>query len=372
MNGRQRVRAAIYRTGLDRVPMSDSFWEDTLSRWRQEGLPPNANPVEYFDFDIASMSLDPSPRYPVELLEETADTRAFRDRFGYVVTKALGKSRTVDFHSHAVGSRADWPAVRERFAAQQGGLDTEELARIDTAGVPFRLDPEPTWDQARTRYRRLRDSGRYVTASAYGPHEATWRLRGFTPTLMELVEDPDFIAEIASTYTGFLLAVLDQCLARGIQSDGFFMVEDLGYVNGLMFSPDTWRHVYREQVARIGRFLRDRGMDFHMHCCGNSEAVFDDLIACGVQVMQPLEAKAHLDVRELKARYGDRLTFFGNIDVIALAESEAAAQAEIRGKVAAFDATGGYIYHSDHSVPPEVSFERYCHALECVRNCGTY
>jgi len=372
MNGRQRVRAAIYRTGLDRVPMSDSFWEDALSRWRQEGLPAHVDPAEYFGFDIAFMSLDPSPRYPPELMEETAETLTFRDRFGYVVTKSLGRSRTVEFHSHAIGHRSDWPEVRGRFAAQAAGLDQGALARIDTTGYPFRLDPGPTWDEARDTYRRVRDSGRYVTASAYGPHEATWRLRGFVPTLLELVEDPGFIAEIAETYTSLLLAVLDQCLGRGIQPDAFFMVEDLAYGKGLMFAPDAWRRVYRPQVARLGRFLRDRDMDFVMHCCGDASAIFDDLIDCGVQVMQPLEPKAHLDVRELKTRYGDRLNFFGNIDVIALAESEAAAEAEIRSKVTTFDASGGYIYHSDHSVPPEVSFERYCRALECVRDYGTY
>lgn len=372
MNGRERVRAAIYRTGLDRVPMADSYWEDTLIRWQGEGLAAGADPVEHFDFDIAFMSLDPSPRYPVELMSETDTTRTFRDRFGYVVTKSRDKSRTVDFHSHAIDDRADWPAVRDRFAAQRAGLGDEDSARIDTAGFPFRLGPDPTWDEARQRYRHHRDAGRYISASGYGPHEATWRLRGFTPSLLGLVEDADLITEIADTYTDFLLAVIDQCIARGVQPDAFFMVEDLAYGNGLMFSPESWRRIHRPQVARIGRFLRERGMDFHMHCCGDASAIFDDLIHCGVQVMQPLEAKSGLDVRQLKTRYGDRLTFFGNIDVIALSESNSAAEIEIRDKLGTFDSSGGYIYHSDHSVPPEVSFERYCHTLDCVRDYGTY
>jgi len=372
VNSRERVRAAIYRTGLDRVPMADSYWEDTLIRWRGEGLPAGADPVEHFGFDLAFMSLDPSPRYPVELMSETDATRTFRDRFGYVVTKSRDKSRTVDFHSHPVDDPTDWPAVRDRFAAQLAGLETESRARIDTAGFPFRLDPDPTWDQARQRYRRRREAGLYISASAYGPHEATWRLRGFTPTLMDLAVAPELIAEIADVYTGFLLAVIDQCRSHGIRPDAFFMVEDLAYGNGLQFSPDTWRRVYRPQVVRIGQFLRARGMDFHMHCCGDASVIFDDLIGCGVQVMQPLEAKAGLDVCALKSRYGSRLTFFGNIDVVALAESEAAAEAEVRDKLGVFDSRGGYIYHSDHSVPPEVSLERYCHTLECVRDLGTY
>jgi uroporphyrinogen decarboxylase len=109
-----------------------------------------------------------------------------------------------------------------------------------------------------------------------------------------------------------------------------------------------------------------------MHCCGNAEAVFDDLIACGLDVMQPLEAKSGLDVRRLKGRYGEALTLFGNIDVIQMAASDEAIQAEIRDKFAVAKPGGGYIYHSDHSVPPAVSWPRYQHVMELVRRYGAY
>ena len=33
---------------------------------------------------------------------------------------------------------------------------------------------------------------------------------------------------------------------------------------------------------------------------------------------------------------------------------------------------GGYIYHSDHSVPNNVSLESYQYALELVRRYGRY
>jgi len=33
---------------------------------------------------------------------------------------------------------------------------------------------------------------------------------------------------------------------------------------------------------------------------------------------------------------------------------------------------GGYIYHSDHSIPPEVSLEIYLHAMKVLDEIGTY
>ena len=72
-------------------------------------------------------------------------------------------------------------------------------------------------------------------------------------------------------------------------------------------------------------------------------------------------------VAELKKRFGDELAFFGNFDVIAMAESRAAVEKEVKRKLAPFAQGGGYIYHSDHSVPSEVSFERYKYVMELVR-----
>jgi uroporphyrinogen decarboxylase len=33
---------------------------------------------------------------------------------------------------------------------------------------------------------------------------------------------------------------------------------------------------------------------------------------------------------------------------------------------------GGYIFHSDHSVPPDVSWENYQYVIEMVHRYGTY
>jgi uroporphyrinogen decarboxylase len=191
---------------------------------------------------------------------------------------------------------------------------------------------------------------------------------------MDLVTDPDFVIDMASTYMELLIAVLQRCLEEGIKPDGVFLIEDLAYTMGMLMSPRSWRQIFKPLVHQLGQFLSANGIDFWMHCCGNAEAIFEDLIDCGLQVIQPLEAKSGLDVRELRKTYGDRLTFWGNIDVINMANgTDEEIDEEIRTKIMPFVAGGGgYIYHSDHSVPPEVSYERYQLVLDLVRKYGAY
>jgi hypothetical protein len=45
---------------------------------------------------------------------------------------------------------------------------------------------------------------------------------------------------------------------------------------------------------------------------------------------------------------------------------------EIIAKLAAGKATKGYAYHSDHSVPPQVSWQTYSFVIEKVKQYGIY
>lgn len=63
----------------------------------------------------------------------------------------------------------------------------------------------------------------------------------------------------------------------------------------------------------------------------------------------------------------------GGIDVRAMsAEDPAVIEEEIRAKVGFAKQDGGYIYHSDHSVPDDVSFEQYKRVMELVHKYGKY
>ena len=80
-----------------------------------------------------------------------------------------------------------------------------------------------------------------------------------------------------------------------------------------------------------------------------------------------------MDLVELKKQYGDKLSFMGGIDVRAMADPDPAViEQEIRTKVPVAMEGGGFIYHSDHSVPDSVSFDQYRRVIDLVLEYGTY
>src|SRR5512137_1778042 len=92
----------------------------------------------------------------------------------------------------------------------------------------------------------------------------------------------------------------------------------------------------------------------------------------GLDAYNPLEAKAGLDVVELRKKYGHRMGFCGNIDALAWANHGLdALEAQVMRKLNAAKG-GGYLPQSDHSVPSNVSAERYEFVLNLLRKHGSY
>jgi len=163
---------------------------------------------------------------------------------------------------------------------------------------------------------------------------------------------------MADIYQELVIATLRRCLELGLKPDGFLAVDDLGYTTGLLMSPDSWCRIYRPAVGRLGEFLTGRQIDFWLHSCGDIRPLIPDLLDCGVQVLNPVQVRAGLQVEELRRKYRGRLAFYGGIDVAKMSGPEDALDEHIRSTVSSWR-DGGYIFHSDHSVPPQVSLDRY-------------
>jgi uroporphyrinogen-III decarboxylase len=140
----------------------------------------------------------------------------------------------------------------------------------------------------------------------------------------------------------------------------------------MFFSPDYWRRYYKPGLRTMVETCHDNDLPVIYHGCGNVHRVFEDFIEVGVDAYNPLEAKAGLDVVELRREYGHRICFCGNMNVIEWADrSQEELKAIVLRKLNAAKG-GGLIFQSDHSVPANVSAESYEYVVNLVREYGRY
>jgi uroporphyrinogen decarboxylase len=368
MDGKTRVIHAIEGKKLDRIPRFDSLWEDTVTLWEKDGYPKGADPVDYFDFDIIRMFMDVSQQFETKILKVEGEIITLQDHYGYTAKRIKGKAIGTQFIDHVTKDRAIWDESKKRLKFDPAGL-----SRIDSVSHCRTVGYYPTWDEAKEKYDKARKRDKFIIYDGYGPWESNWRHRGYTELLLDMLTTPEWAEEMGRCNIELIVRILSHCIERDMKPDGFFIEDDFCDNRGVICGIDTWREIYKPFYNRLGRFLRENGIYFFMHCCGNVVPLLEDLIECGVQVIQPLQASAGIDVRTLKKLFGEKLTFWGNIDVTKMSDpDESVIRKEMREKIGVAKKNGGYIYFSDHSVPPEVSFKRYRLVMELLNEYGEY
>jgi len=63
-----------------------------LTAWRRQGLPTDADPDDFFGWDMRMMYLDASMRVEQKLLRDDGEFMVFQDRAGYTIRKMAGKA----------------------------------------------------------------------------------------------------------------------------------------------------------------------------------------------------------------------------------------------------------------------------------------
>ena len=336
----------------DRVPIQDHPWGTTVKRWHQEGLPEDKTPDEYFGFEMAEFGFDASLQLPEEKIEETEEYTLVRNRDGALVKNWKHATSTPGWMDFLVKDRRIWEEYKPRL--------TMNSSRVD-------------WEEGLVRYKKAREQGLWIRLVAVIGYDRVQTLVGSERLLMAMVEDPEWVRDMFSTVAELVIHAAEEMMARGFEFDGVVLCEDMGYRGGLLFSPALYRELAMPSDSRLCDFFKSRGVKVMLHSCGNIMELVPYLIEAGFDSLEPLEVKAGMDLIKLKKEYGYQLAFMGGIDVRKMADpNPKAIEEEIRTKIPVAMKGGGYIYHSDHSVPDNVSFEQFRKCIELVHKYGRY
>jgi uroporphyrinogen decarboxylase len=364
-----RMNRTIRHEEADRIPVGDFFWGSFLERWRQElGLPADTDIYRYYDLDwiVTIPNMDPHIR-SFEFIENTPDEVIVKTGYGATIRKDLNipmphfESFEIDTIEKAEAFEFDDPRDDRRFFAS----GDNQLAGV---GDGFATNIPPWVETVRSLYPDFP-----VYGSICEPHEQAWRMIGSERMMLWMGLYPErlglFLRRVGEFNVELARAEIEA--ANGML-DGMVIWGDVAYVNGMLFSPDYWREYYKPCVKQICDVCKSYGIPTIYHSDGNATVIYEDLIEAGIDAYNPFEAKAGLDVVDLKPQWGDRLSFCGNMDVMKWAELPLdELKAYVLRKLNAGKG-GGFIFQSDHSVPASVSGERYDYVVKLVREYGMY
>ena len=356
LTSRERVNRMMERRDQDRIPRHESFWPETITRWAGEGLVGGAEAVlKQLESDFVDVGWCWPAPFPGEerIVAETEETKDVRDQHGRLGRYWKNKSGTPEHLGFECDSREVWektfkPALLEKWLQYD---------------IPA----------AKQRFERGRAANKFTHFTGIEPFEETRALIGDEVSLIAMAMEPEWIEDVSVTFTDVWIRNLDAIYEAGVHPDGLWIYGDMAFKSATMCSPTMYKELIWPQHKRLADWAHSHGMKLIYHTDGDVRGVMDLFIEAGFDCLQPLETKASMDIRKLCPVYGDKLSFFGNIDVMKMITNDLGLiEEEIISKFAAGKATRGYCYHSDHSVPPQVSWNTYQEIIRMVEKYGNY
>ncbi|HZY44378.1 MAG TPA: uroporphyrinogen decarboxylase family protein [Anaerolineae bacterium] len=206
--------------------------------------------------------------------------------------------------------------------------------------------------------------------------ELGYMLRGYQQMLMDLVGNPNFVSALMAKLLVINIAGTGRFLdIAGPYIHVFRAADDLATQKGLLMSPKTYRTLLKPFYKKYFDFVKSKTeAKIFYHSCGNVAGLIDDLAEIGVEILNPVQVSALGDTAALKARYGDKVTFWGGIDTQHVLPNGTVAEveAEVRTRIRDLGPRGGFVVGSVHNIQPDVPPQNILAMAEATRKFGTY
>lgn len=356
MTSRERVELALGLQEADRIPRCESFWPETIPLWRRQGFRDDVPINELFDYDIVSAGWVNHEARPGEVIivDESDEWITRKDGHGAILRYWKDKSGTPEHVGFTVNTRDAWEAHKRELLA-----------------VP--IAQRVSLDQVLWIQEEARRNNRWFCWGSVECFEMAKDVLGHEILCCAMADDPEWAADVYMTLAHLAVDALNYLEANGAAYDGGWVYGDIAYNHGPFCSPRMYRSLVMPAHQKHIGWFKDRGMKVIYHTDGDFRPLIPSFLEVGIDCFQPLEAKANVDVRELKPLYGDRVAFMGNIDIMVLITNDRdLIEAEVAAKVPLAMKGGGYIYHSDHSIPPGVTWQTYEFLMELIERYGRY
>jgi uroporphyrinogen decarboxylase len=383
MSSRQRVLKALNHEAPDRVPIDLGGFQTGIHRKAyselidylgiedeivimdpvQQLARPCEKVLERFSVDIRYVFAHGPDSFEGGIEQDTRDGRLWhdlRDEFGVVWSMPDDRPLYMDISYHplaeaAIEDLADYPFPKGNDPTRFTGL-REEALRLRSQTPPYALS----------------------TGIGGVVYETCWYMRGLERWFTDMIENPAFCEALLDKMLAFWMDYYDVFLAEiGDLVDVVMIGDDIGGQAGPLFNPIFYREIVKPRQKRLVQHIKSlTSAKVWYHTCGSVMNYIPDLLDNGIDILNPVQiSAANMAQRELKARYGDRLVFWGGgIDtqhVLPFAPPDEIRQ-HVRENIEIFKPGGGYVFNNVHNIQAGVPAENIVALFDAAREFGFY
>lgn len=252
--------------------------------------------------------------------------------------------------------------------------DVEKIEDLERYQFPNPLAPV-RYDLAKQMVARYKENYAIIADLETTVFELAWNLVGLEKFLMDMAMEQEYIPELLDRVTAYHTALGLQLIEVG--ADVIWMGDDFGTQQNMLISPTSYRQFFKPRHKKVIAAFKKANPNIKIayHSCGSIVGIIEDLIEIGVEILNPIQPQAKgMDLALFKEKYGDRIAFFGGVDVQGVLPNGTPAdvEEEVKKRIKAAGKGGGYVLAPAHNIQPDTSLENIYAMYEAVKKYGTY
>lgn len=346
MNSKERVAIALEHKEPDRVPIYNSFTPEVSAALSK------IYGVDGYDLDLK--------------LEHDC----------ILVELGVFNGFYLDFSKQSYTCRwgIKWKRVSNKFCTY---MEIDQPPLKDLRDVySYRLpdiDGEPYYDELKTVYKYY-GKQKAIIGGSVSIFENSWYLRGFQNFLTDLALGGKEVDLILDKVMDYNLELGYKIIDAGV--DILYTGDDFGMQTGLIISYDMWKKYFFTRWAKLFEAFKRRNpkIKIAFHSDGNIKPIINDFIEMGLDILNPIQPDC-MDPAEMKKNYGEKLSFWGTVDVqhtLSFGKPEDV-EKELKHRLKNVAIGGGLILGSTHNVQmSEKAVDNLLKFYEFMKQYGNY
>ena len=292
MNSKERVRSAILHKQPDRVPVNFEAMDYVKDKIvKHHNLTSYDDICDLYEVDI----LDCSPDYIGKELKTYAEN-------GKTISETAYGCKMESCYSAGEVHQVvyEYPFNEKTTVEDILSYDWINPDWFDYESVKRKCDAHP--DKA-------------FQFGHEGPFQLSTFLMSMEVLFQKMILEPDVAHILYNRFVQFELEYYERIFMAGDgQIDILRPHDDYGTQISALFSVAMWEDYFKENTIKLVDLSHRYGAFYQQHSCGAIRSIIPSLIACGVDILEPIQKVKGMEIKGLKKDFGDKLCFHGGID----------------------------------------------------------
>ena len=188
----------------------------------------------------------------------------------------------------------------------------------------------------------------------------------------QLFEHEDEMKQNAQNNVEYVKAFAED-MSKHKLLDGFALCSDYCFNTQPFFSPDMFTDFVAPYLAQICTAYREMGYYSIKHTDGNINPIVEQMVQCGPDALHSIDPQGGVVLKDIKAKYGDRVALIGNVNCGLLQTgTQEEADEDVRRSLreGLSDGGRGYIFATSNCVYTGLDIKRYERMQEIWRTEG--